>query len=97
MMPFLCRLVPFIADHTPEPCPLHVEPSKMSNEHRCRWCQKPVVMSCEDEDHCLTLCDRVYRLGYEALTEDQQALVLFGPLCEECVEEAGLPQRPTGH
>ena len=55
----------------------------------CRWCKRPVELTDDDEQYRDKLLDRVDRLGYESLTEDQQALVLFGPLCEPCAKEAG--------
>ena len=55
---------------------------------QCRWCQQPVELTSDDEKYRDQLNDRVDRLGYESLTEDQQALVLFGPLCEPCEKQA---------
>lgn len=54
----------------------------------CRWCKRPVELTADDDAYRDQLNDRVDRLGYESLTEDEQALVLFGPLCEPCEKEA---------
>ncbi len=56
---------------------------------QCRWCKQPVELTDDDEKYRDLLMDRVDRHGYVALPEDDQALLLFGPLCEECVKQAG--------
>jgi hypothetical protein len=47
-----------------------------------------VELTTDEEEGRDRLNDRADLHGYEALTEDEQALVLFGPLCEGDEKEA---------
>lgn len=62
----------------------------MYNTSNCRWCKRPVEMSSEKVEFLDQLLIRLYYCGESSLTEDQQVLVRFGPLCEECEFRRGI-------
>ena len=57
-------------------------------ECQCRWCKRPVELTPDEEKYRDQLNSRADCLGYESLTEDEQALVLCGPLCDDCMKVA---------
>jgi hypothetical protein len=61
---------------------------KTTTARLCRWCKSPVEMTPADEERMDELLTQIDYWGETSLTEDQQALVHNGPLCEACQARA---------
>jgi hypothetical protein len=54
----------------------------------CRWCASPVEVTPADEERMDELLTQLDYWGEASLTEEEQALVHCGPVCEACKASA---------